>query len=200
MASFSLLGFNKKESFGIFVILTVIFLVTCLNLLVSVRKRRDAQRKGDVRAITDALKAYQADFAFFPPSSSSGKIMACSPQVDDAETIKDEIGNPILGPCDWGWDSLRDISDPTYPAYLERLPTDPHHRRGVRYFYISTGSHYQLFAALEGEDEAEYDEAIVKRNILCGTRVCNYGLSYADTPLDKSLEEYENEIRKEFEN
>jgi len=38
-------------------------------------------------------------------------------------------------------------------------------------------------------------QKIVKRNISCGVKVCNYGRSYSTTPLDKSLEEYENEIR-----
>ncbi len=190
--------FKKKEILVLIAIVGILLLATYANLVTALRRRRDAQRRADLGAIADALFRYQEDFGFFPSSSSKGEIMACQPGVDSLEVVKNEEGQPIFGPCRWGWDGLKDIYDPSFPPYLPRLPTDPKHSDGVRYFYISTGSHYQLYAALEGSEEG-YEEGILKRGLACGTRICNFGVTHGQTPLDKSLEEYENELRRKLE-
>ena len=80
-------------------------------------------------------------------------------------------------------------------SYLERIPSDPKHDEGARYYYVSNGRRFQIYASLEGRDEDEFSEAILARNLPCGKEICNFGLAYGKTPLDKSLEEYENELR-----
>jgi hypothetical protein len=47
---------------------------------------------------------------------------------------------------------------------------------------------------LEGEEEAEYRQDLVEYGLMCGERVCNFGKSSGSTPLDKSIQEYENEL------
>jgi type II secretory pathway pseudopilin PulG len=69
-------SFTKKEVVGIALIFFVVFLITFKGLLTSERRARDAQRRGDLGAISNALYAYQKDFGFFPPSEN-GKIKAC---------------------------------------------------------------------------------------------------------------------------
>lgn len=187
------LTLNRKEFGFIFITLLVVILATYLNLLTSFLRARDSQRKGDIRAIANALDAYQIDIASFP-ASSNGKIVACLAGVD-------ESGIPQRKECQWGVDGLRDIfyEDANYPDYIKTLPSDPHTKDGASYLYLSNGRHYQIFTSLEGEDEAEYNPEIVARNLPCGTKVCNYGLSDKDTPLAISVEEYENELRAKYE-
>jgi hypothetical protein len=74
------------------------------------------------------------------------------------------------------------------------LPNDPQEDRGLTYFYVSNGKRYQVFASLERTDQDEYDPKVLARNINCGVRTCNFGRSYSETPLDISIEEYENEM------
>jgi hypothetical protein len=50
---------------------------------------------------------------------------------------------------------------------------------------------------LESKEEAEYNEAINKRNLSCGNSICNFGLASGDTPLTKTIEEYEYELKVE---
>jgi type II secretory pathway pseudopilin PulG len=180
------LSLSKKDFTVIFIIFSFLLLITVLNMRVSFRKSRDQQRKGDIRAIYDALNRYNDEFSFYP-GSQNGKILACKGPVN-------KFGYPDFVPCEWGEDSIRDIFDDSYPPYLENLPKDPQSDKGAQYLYLSTGSHFQLYAALESSNQDEYNPSIVARNLSCGNRICNFGLANGETPLDKSLQEYENEL------
>jgi len=182
--------FTKREILGIVLIFGFIFLISFSNFKVSLRKARDFQRKNDLRTIYNGLSAYQKDWNVFP-LSLEGKIVACK----GSDTFKNEKGQVFnLYPCGWGKDALKDVFDPTYPPYISLLPYGPQQDKEAGYLYLSNGKRFQIYAALEGQDEAEYDPAIVKRNLKCGERICNVGLGYGNTPLDKSIEEYENEL------
>lgn len=180
-------GFKKDELIAVIVIMLLLFTATFTNLQVSFRKSRDQRRKGDIRAIYDALVYYQTDFSSFP-ASTNGKIVACFDGLD-----KNSV--PQRRPCEWGWEGLTNIFDEDTPPYLKTIPTDPFHNDGGRYLYLSNGRTFQLYASLESADEDEYNEAIIKRNLNCGNKICNFGLGFSDTPLDKSIEEYENDKR-----
>lgn len=184
-------AFNRKESIWLLFILIFVFAVSFSNLRVSLRRARDVQRKNDIRLVSDSLVRYQTDFGSFP-LSQDGKIVACK----GPDTKKDARGI-ITGfiPCEWRLDSLKDVFDESYPPYVTTLPDDPNYQKGIDYIYFSDGQLFQIYAALEGKDEAEYDTKIVARGIICGAQICNFGLSYANTPLDKSLEEYQNELK-----
>jgi hypothetical protein len=183
--------FTKRELLGIALIFGFIFLISFSNFKISLRKARDFQRKNDLRTIYNGLSAYQKDWNVFPLSSSDGKIVACK----GSDTYKDEEGQVFnLYPCQWGKDALKDIFDDNYPAYISLLPWGPRQDKKVGYLYLSNSKRFQIYTVLEGEDEAEVDPDIIKRNLNCGERICNAGLGYGATPLDKSLEEYENEL------
>ncbi len=85
-----------------------------------------------------------------------------------------------------------------YPASLSLLknaPKDPGTPSGYSYQYYTDGKFFQIYASLEGPDEPELDPKVIGRNIKCGNFICNFGkTSGTDVPLDKSLEEYENEL------
>lgn len=86
--------------------------------------------------------------------------------------------------------SLNDLKN-----IIPSVPADPKGKEGYAYLYLTDGSHFQLYGSLESSDEAGYDDKIVRLNLKCGVKVCNMGKSDGKTPLDKSLQEYENELR-----
>jgi type II secretory pathway pseudopilin PulG len=180
------LGFSKQE----FTFVTALLLVLCgailINLQVSYRKSRDLRRKDDVRAVTDALVAFQTEYSYFPMSTEDGRIVACL--EDEENPPLDAEGNIIFSACEWGNDSI--------PNFLQNIPTDPQADEGGQYRYVSNGRRYQMYASLESPSEPEYNLEVASRGLYCGTKICNYGRAYATTPLDISLEEYENEIRE----
>ncbi|OGM13709.1 hypothetical protein A3A76_02555 [Candidatus Woesebacteria bacterium RIFCSPLOWO2_01_FULL_39_23] len=193
--------FTKSEIKGVSIILLVIFSVTAINLKVALRRARDAQRRDDVGALDSALNKYQVDFGFFPPSTTDGKILACkgpnySPLPENME--KEERMKAFLAMlkgCVWGKDAFRDVNDDSYPPYIKILPADPKSDEGISYFYISNGNRFQIYTYLEGGDgEIGFRQGIVDRQLPCGNQICNFGRSYGATPLEKSIEEYENDI------
>lgn len=185
-------SFTKSELKGIFFILFVLVAVSAPNFIVSLRRARDAQRKADIGTIHDSLLRYQGDFGTFP-LSIDGKIAACEP-VTFVE--KGGVKTPVFSACKFGKDSLKDVSDSSYPAYMLTIPNDPQNASGYSYYYLSNGSRFQIYGALEGKSEDEYDESIIVRGLPCGEKVCNFGKSFAKTPLDVSIEEYETKIKK----
>jgi type II secretory pathway pseudopilin PulG len=185
-------NFSKSELKGILVIFVFLVAISVPNFIVSLRRARDAQRKADIGSIQDALYRYQADFGVFP-LSIDGKIAACEPvYYREVSGIK----TPVFSACDFGKSSLSDLSDSTYPPYMKLIPNDPESKKGRSYYYFSSGSRFQIYGSLEGKNEDEYDESIVKRGISCGETVCNFGKSSGKTPLDISIEEYETKISK----
>lgn len=158
---------TRNEFLVVLAILFAIVVLAVPKFGTSKVQARDVQRKNDLRHIRAALAEYFADFSAYP-RAKDGKILAC--------------GAPEkLEPCEFAVDPLRDLRDPAYPAYINPLPRDPHHER--TYFYISNTRNFQLFASLEDKNDAEYNEHIAKRGILCGTKVCNFGVTNSDDVL-----------------
>ncbi len=74
------------------------------------------------------------------------------------------------------------------------VPQDPQTANGLKYVYASNGKRFQIFASLEDKSQDEYSKNIEARGISCGARICNLGRASGTTPLDKTIEEYENEL------
>jgi len=179
-------GFSKSEGRAVTIILASLVIISSLNLVVSLRRSRDVQRKADVRLIINLVEGYQKEFGFLP-LSKDGK-----PYVKTGELF-DNVA--VYEVCQWGYECLPDLGEQSSPAYLGRLPVDPDNSDGVGYYMISNGRRVQVYAALEGHDEYGYDPKIIARNLACGNKICNYGIATNETPVDQSLEDYEEEIR-----
>ena len=194
--------FTRQETLIVTAILIFTFTITFYNLNISLRRARDAQRRADIGAITNALNKYRDDFGFSPPSLN-GKIVACKGENFEQryEELKDEIELntriffELLVPCEWGKDALTDVTDDTYEPYLKNIPQDPEAVKGMSYLYLSNSNRFQVLTFMEGKDEEiGYDEAVVQRNLECGAGyICSFGKSYA-SPLDRSIEDYEKEL------
>ena len=194
--------FTKNELIGTVVILTIIGFITFKNILVAERRARDSQRQADISAVADALQAFFDDYGYFPPSED-GYIKACKSEkfaaiLEEVKRLKEFDRNKYfegLTKCVWGKDAFTDLLDEAYTLYLRAIPKDPREDSGLRYFYISNQNRYQIYTALEGKsDEDTYNSGIVSRNLACGNEICSFGKSYGETPLDKSIEEYEQEL------
>jgi len=174
-------NFSKPELKAIGIILGILAVVSFFNFRISLRRARDAQRMSDIGQIADNLNVYKERVGSFPVSQN-GKLLAC---LGSDTTIDLKTGAYVnLLACNWDSESL-----------IGKLPIDPNSDAGWAYLYISDGWTYQIYANLEGKDEPDYKQVIIKRNLNCGTKICNAGKAYSRTPLDKSIEEYENELK-----
>ncbi len=180
--------FSKTELISIFVIFFILIAVSVPNFVISIRRARDQVRRDDMGTLVHALDQYMTDFKTFPSASPDGRMMDCLKPGD--KPVKDNKGNWTFSPipCDWGKDSFANLINGN--IYISVLPRDPDYQKGAKYLYFSDGDRYQIYAAMEGSDEAEVDPKIVARGLLCGTRVCNIGRSY-NVPTDISIEEYD---------
>ncbi len=193
--------FTRQETIVVTLLFALVFFATYLNMRTSLRRARDAQRKGDLGAVTDALEKFKNELGFFP-SSENGKIKIC--KADNFEDVLNEIKTSEkfdmklfetgLKTCEWGNDPLRDVLDDSVSPYMKSLPSDPKTKNGINYYYMSNGERFQIYTYLEGEKtEDGYDERIISRNINCGIKICSFGRSY-NVPVDKSIEQYELEL------
>lgn len=165
-------GMTKNEFLVVLGILIAIVLVALPNFGFSKVQARDVQRKNDLKHVRAALQDYFKDFSAYP-RAKDGKIFACGT-------------SEALVPCEWEKDVLRDLRDPSYPPYIERLPRDPQHAR--TYVYISNTRNFQLLASLEDSRDREYNKGAEERNISCGAKICNFGVTNSgDILLEEEL-------------
>ena len=179
--------FSRKETTFIVSVLVFIFLVSYVSYLASLRRSRDIERNYDISNLSAAVVKYEADFGFYPPSTDNGEILACyikDKNIDYGKAkrllIKDKMAHfnflkENSRVCDWGADSLNDLADLNYPAYITLIPKDPKHDKGRRYFYKSDGNTFELYASYEGKSVESFNQKIVSKNIVCGSAVCNFG-------------------------
>lgn len=177
--------FSKSETISLIVIFAVLIIVSIPNFAASLRRARDQNRRDDLGAMETYLGQYFSDFDAFPASSLDGKVMDCLKPGD--APYKDEKGFWVVNPiaCEWGKDSLSNLINGK--VYLDKLPIDPSSEDGMSYLYLSKGKMYQIFAAMEGLDEAEVDQRIIARNLTCGNHICNVGRSY-NCDVSKTLD------------
>lgn len=186
--------FTKEEIKKVGLILIVLLGISLLNFSGSIRKARDAQRSADLTYLKEKLEEYQSEIGYFPPGGRDGKIMACKGEGTTINAEFKRLDNPSA--CRWGKDSLINYFSDTPKTIMEKIPLDPEHNKGVVYIYKSSGNRFQLYASLEGKKEAEYNESIAAFKIKCGSRLCNFGKTDSDTPLDRTIQQYENELLK----
>jgi type II secretory pathway pseudopilin PulG len=189
--------FNKSEVTAVIVIFLILIGISVPNFIVSLRRARDQVRKDDMGALEHGLGEYLKDFTSFPLASSDGKIIACKNPGDQVQIDKKGRLVVNLRPCEWGHDAIIDFTPGSTKEYLHILPLDPNADKGATYHYFSDGQRFQIFVALEGKEDVEYDSKIISRNISCGSVICNAGRSYG-CATDKTLEqcEYEANIKR----
>lgn len=172
-------GFTLVELLVVMAILGILAAITLANFTTSQAKGRDAQRKSDLRQISNALEAYYTDHGSYPVGVA-GKIMACGCATQ----------NPcVYRACSWGGTSNREFLDGNNTVYMKEIPNDPVSPR--QYYYVSTdGKSYGLYSSFENPNDVD---CLIKAGSSCTSvfTVNNinyvYGVSSSNTtPLQKA--------------
>jgi type II secretory pathway pseudopilin PulG len=184
--------FTKKESIGVGIIIIILIAVSIPNFMISLARARDAQRINDVNAVYYALASYQGVMNSYPLSTTDGRIIGCKgPDTKYDEILKTWLNLRI---CEWGVDGLVNLVDPSSTPFINALPYDPRYKDGYSYIFISNGRRFQIYATLERKDQDQYSPNIERLKLKCGNQICNFGRASGDTPLDMSIEEYNNKL------
>src|SRR4030042_3819461 len=160
------LGFTLVELLVVMAILGILTVITLGNFRTSQIKARDAQRKSDLRQISNALEAYYNDYTRYPSANTAGKMLACLCEEGDE-------------PCDWDSEAgYREFCDANSTVYMSKVPGDPVSSTDFPYCYQSDGSYYKIYAKLENEKDPE-----AKLDVPCGggTQKYNFGIASSNT-------------------
>lgn len=155
-----------------FTLIELLIVITIIGILVTIglgsfastqMKARDAKRKNDLESIARALELYYNDCGSYPVSSS-GSIVGCGGTGSCATSAVS---------CSWGGAFTRNNVQ-----YMLELPDDP----SGDYFYVSSGTSYQLYARLENISDGAVPHsgttARAYQNTTCRSGTldkCNYG-------------------------
>ncbi|MCL4360232.1 hypothetical protein M1555_03200 [Patescibacteria group bacterium] len=106
-----------------------------------------------------SLETYYNDKGAYPAGDANGGILGCTP---DDVTL-----------CPWGGEFV----DKNGTIYMVKLPSDP--AAGDHYYYRKSGSGYQLYAALENTNDADYHAGGYAGTNCAGsgTLLCTYGIA-----------------------
>jgi len=165
------LGFTLVELLVVMSILGVLMTLVSGGFRSAQLRGRDAQRKSDLKELSNSLEIFYADYGRYPPDTN-GFIAGCS-YIPATQT-----GNS----CTWGNANLSDGKT----TYFKLLPKDPQGK--YSYFYrivpSSNNQKYQLFARLENTKDIDcLNEDCLNPpiSILCGTQTCNFAVTSANT-------------------
>lgn len=152
-------GFTMVEILIVIAVMGILSVIGMDNFIFSQKKARDASRKSDLANIAKALELYYNDFSRYP-LGQNGAIMGC--------------GTGGVMQCSWNG-STAFSSDRA--VYMQKLTKDIEITK--RYYYISDGKTFGLYAMLENQlDSAYHTGGITGTNCLVtGTALCNYYLS-----------------------
>ncbi|OGG13552.1 hypothetical protein A2875_01570 [Candidatus Gottesmanbacteria bacterium RIFCSPHIGHO2_01_FULL_46_14] len=150
-------GFTLLELMVVIVILGVLSMIGISAFTSSQIRSRDTKRKADLANFQKSLEFYYNDYNSFPLSDAEGQIIC---QTDG--TV-----------CPWG----EQFADEKGTIYMIRLPKEGSGSR--RYFYISDGIDYRVYALLENtEDSGLITPGVATNCAASGSSVdCNYGIA-----------------------
>lgn len=154
------LGFTLIELMVVIVILGVLSMIGISAFTSSQVRSRDTKRKVDLANFQKALEFYYNDHNSFPLADAEGKIQCKAAAI-----------------CEWGLE----FSDDNGTIYMIRLPKEASGSR--RYFYLSDGVDYRVYAFLENTEDSGLITPTVSTNCAgSGTPIeCNYGIASVNT-------------------
>lgn len=135
-------GFTLVELLVVMGIIGILASLAVGNFRTTQMRGRDAQRKSDLKQISNALELFYADYGRYP-TVSSGKMLACN--------YVPATGSGTV--CNWGASSFSDGKT----VYFKLLPADPSSGRTYTYNIVagSNNQKYQLFARLENTQDQD---------------------------------------------
>lgn len=158
-------GFTLVELLVVMAILGSLVALVAGNFRTSQMRGRDAQRKSDLKQLSNSLELFYADYGKYP-DESIGSIAACpyDPALSTGTT------------CAWGSGEFTDGKT----TYFKAVPIDPSRNYSYLYRIVAGSSNqkYQLFARLENSQDPE----IIVTAYSCGTAgLCNMAITSSNT-------------------
>lgn len=157
-------GFTLMELMIVMVIMSILASLVIGNFSTSTKRGRDTRRKTDLGNIQTALESYFNDKGVYP-TGVTGVMTGCG------------VGDSM--PCNWGSAFIDKYST----LYMNILPADP--VSGKKYYYVSAGSSYKIYAKLEntldtgtGVKQAGYAGTNCATS---GTTLCTFGVASSNT-------------------
>lgn len=163
-------GFTLIELLVVMAILGILATVLVGGFQSAQFRGRDAQRKSDLKQLSNALELFYNDYGFYPSGDSSGSILAC-PYSSDVSLA-----------CKWGSGIFTDSKT----VYFKSMPQDP--SIGQYFYRVVSGSgnkKFQIFAHLENPKDSGCiggDCANPGINYYCGGKLkCNFAITSPNT-------------------
>ncbi len=169
-------GFTLMEIMIVIGLIMILSVVGIGSFILSTVKSRDSQRKSNLNQIGKAAESFYADVGHYPLSEPTD-TPHCFESVNG-------VGEDIT--C--ANNKLYSSVDGVITVYIT-IPSDPDASR--EYLYISDGSSYAMYAALENmqdRDLLKKEDGSVNQDpweLSCGSVQCNYKIT--ETGLVKSL-------------
>lgn len=171
---------SKRAVFGGFTLIELLVAMAILAILSTIAfgsfrstqmRSRDAQRKSDLKQISNALEMFYNDKNRYP-AAMNGNIVGCSYNTTTPANSTS---------CTWGESEFQDEAT----SYFKVLPTDP---SGFSYYYHTLNSNrsYQLFAHLENTEDrncilGDCTQPNTPTGLNCGgLGLCNFAIHSSD--------------------
>ncbi len=160
-------AFTLVELLIVMAILGILASIALVSFRSSQARSRDAQRKADLKQITNALELYYSDYGKYP-DELTGLIAGC-PSISQT-------------PCVWGSGEFTDEKT----IYFKIVPKDPIEGFSYLYRIVDSGQDqkFQLFAHLENSQDPGClggDCASPTVSYTCGSKACNFALTSPNT-------------------
>ena len=169
-------GFTLVELLVVMTIIGILATLIVGGFRSSQMRGRDAQRKSDLKQLSNALEIFYSDYGKYPPAAGT-QIAACS-------------YNPANGTgvaCAWGTSEMTDGKT----IYFKTIPKEPEGTRTYVYKVNSNQNKYQLYAHLENtEDKNCIGGDCTNPGITqtCGgTAVCNFAVTSTNATATETL-------------
>lgn len=167
-------GFTLVELLVVIAILGIISTIGLIAFNSAQMRGRDAERKSDLKQISNSLEVYYNDYGKYP-NASNGEILGCPSTT------------PTL--CIWGVGQFTDGKT----IYIKTVPKDPN--SNFYYFYRtvnvngSANQGFQLYAELENSQDTNAciggncgTHTDLPSGVVCGGSIgCNFSITSPNT-------------------